>query len=58
MFAPLIAGDRIIGSLNVKSFEPDAYSSQNVALFEQLATQIGGSVRGGRALLPNGAPSR
>ena len=44
MFAPLIAGDRAIGTLNVRSVQPDAYSAQDLELFERLAMQIGGSV--------------
>lgn len=44
MFAPLVAGDRVIGTLNVKSVKPDAYYARDVVLFEQLAMQISGPV--------------
>ena len=44
MFAPLIAADRVIGSLNVRSIKPDAYSAQDLAMFERLAMQVGGSI--------------
>lgn len=44
MIAPLIAGNQVIGTLNIKALEADAYSADNLAMFELLAMQIGGSV--------------
>lgn len=44
IFAPLIAGDQIIGTLSIRSVLPDAYASKDLALFERLAMQIGGPV--------------
>ncbi len=44
MFVPLIAGDRLIGSLNVKALRRDAYTKDDLALLERLAMQVGGSV--------------
>ncbi len=44
MFVPLIAGDRLIGTLNVKALRRDAYSKDDLALLERLAMQVGGSV--------------
>lgn len=44
MFVPLVAADRIIGTLSVRALQPDAYTPRDLALFERLALQIGGPV--------------
>lgn len=44
MFAPLVAGDRVIGTISVRSLEENAYSEEDRLLFERLAVQIGGPV--------------
>ena len=44
MYAPLISRDRVIGTLSVRAMENDAYAASDLALFERIATQIGGSL--------------
>lgn len=44
MTAPVIAGDRVIGVINVRSMKDKAYTPQHLALFERIALQIGGPV--------------
>jgi len=39
-FLPLIISNHVIGTLSVASREPDAYSSRNIKLLEQLAAQV------------------
>lgn len=44
MIAPLVAGNQVIGTLNIRSLLRDAYTEDHLALFEVLAMQIAGSV--------------
>ena len=44
MAAPIIAGDRVIGSLNIRSKKDNAYSKHHLAMFERIAQQIAGPV--------------
>lgn len=44
MYAPLVAGDRLIGTFSVRAKAADAYSEADLALFERIAVQIGGAV--------------
>jgi len=44
IMAPLVAEDRIIGVLNLRTNRPQAYSDQDVRLAESIASQIAGAV--------------
>lgn len=48
VYLPLVAGDRVIGSLIVASTHPSAYSQRHIMLLEQLATQIAMPVENSR----------
>jgi signal transduction histidine kinase len=45
LFAPLISGGRVIGTINVKSERENAYTSSDVELLERVAQQVAGSVQ-------------
>ena len=44
MAAPVIAGDRVIGTINIRSKRENAYTKQHLATFERIAQQIAGPV--------------
>ncbi len=44
MFAPLISADRVIGTMNVKSSIPNAYSISDREVLKAIALQISGAV--------------
>ncbi len=44
MFAPIIAGDRAIGTISVRALEENAFSEADRLLFERIATRIGAAV--------------
>jgi len=41
---PLISQDRVIGSLQLRSTEPDAYTERHLALLESVGAQIAGAI--------------
>jgi PAS domain S-box-containing protein len=41
LFAPMVAGDRLVGIMSVQSYTPQAYSPRDVELFEAVARQTG-----------------
>ncbi len=43
MYAPLIAGDRVVGTLSVRTTQ-EAYKPEQLELLENIAMQVGGSV--------------
>ncbi|MCH7734163.1 MAG: response regulator [Chloroflexi bacterium] len=45
MFAPLISNNEVIGTLNVKARDRDAYSDRELTLLEEIAHQIAGPIR-------------
>ena len=46
MGVPLVAGDSIVGVLNIQSYEREAlYSPEDLALFKAIASQVGAAVR-------------
>ena len=49
MFVPLRLSDRIIGSLNIKSKDANAYSQRDLNLMSLLADQIAGAIAAERA---------
>ncbi len=44
MFAPLFAGDRVLGVLSIRSLKDHAYDEQDCLLFEKITTLLGGPV--------------
>ncbi len=44
MAIPLISQDRVIGTLNLHSLKPNAYTNANVSLAESIGAQIAGSI--------------
>ncbi len=44
LMAPMILQGRVIGTVNFRSVEPDPYGSGEIALAEQIAAQIAGTV--------------
>ena len=46
---PLLSHDRVLGTLNVGSFEPDAFSPEDVELLAQVAQQVAIGVENGLA---------
>jgi signal transduction histidine kinase len=44
MSTPVIAGDRVIGSINIRSKRGNAYTKQHLATFERMPQQIAGPV--------------
>jgi signal transduction histidine kinase/putative methionine-R-sulfoxide reductase with GAF domain len=45
---PLILGDRVIGALSVQSYQPNAYSPDDIRLLETLATQAAIAIENSR----------
>ena len=45
MFAPLISNNEVIGTLNVKARDRDAYSDRELMLLEEIAHQIAGPIK-------------
>ena len=39
MFAPMVAGDRVVGILSAQSYEPEAHSQQDLDLLSAMASQ-------------------
>ena len=48
MCVPLMAGNQIIGVVNIESTQPDAYSEADQRVLETVAAQIAASIRNGR----------
>lgn len=44
MYAPLISGGRVIGSINLKTSRADAYTPHDLEMLERVALQVAGSV--------------
>ena len=44
LFTPVIWNDRLIGTLNLRSREPDAYAARHVEFAERVAAQIAGAI--------------
>jgi PAS domain S-box-containing protein len=44
MAIPLISQDRVIGTLNLQSLKPNAYTNANVSLAESIGAQIAGTI--------------
>ncbi len=42
MYAPLVSGDRVIGTISVRSRQERAYSQSHLLVFERIAIQIAG----------------
>lgn len=46
--APIIAADRVIGTLNLVSLHPGAYEERNLAMLEMIGRQIGAPIENSR----------
>ena len=48
MALPLIAGDRLLGALDVQSTEPDAFSEEDIAVLQLVADQVAVAIANAR----------